>query len=40
MTMAIAVVDTAGKLVYLEKMDGTQYGSVDVAIDKARSLCR
>jgi glc operon protein GlcG len=36
-TMAIAVVDPAGRLVYLEKMDGTQYGSIDVAIDKARS---
>ncbi len=35
--MAIAVVDMSGKLVYLEKMDGVQYGSVDVAIDKARS---
>ena len=36
-TMAIAVVDTAGALVYFEKMDGTQNGSVNVAIDKARS---
>lgn len=36
-TMAIAVVDTAGNLVYFEKMDGTQTGSVDVAIAKARS---
>ena len=35
--MSIAVVDTAGMLVYLEKMDGVQYGSVDVSIDKARS---
>src|SRR6266700_1964835 len=36
-TMAIAVVDTAGNLVYFEKMDGTQTGSVNVSIDKARS---
>ena len=36
-TMAIAIVDTAGNLLYFEKMDGTQTGSVDVAIDKARS---
>jgi len=35
--MAIAIVDGAGHLVYFEKMDGTQIGSVDVAIDKARS---
>lgn len=35
--MAIAVVDTGGHLVYFEKMDGTQTGSVEVAIDKARS---
>jgi uncharacterized protein GlcG (DUF336 family) len=35
--MAIAVVDTAGNLVYFEKMDGTQTGSVNVSIDKARS---
>jgi glc operon protein GlcG len=36
-TMAVAIVDTAGNLVYFEKMDGTQSGSVAVAIDKARS---
>lgn len=35
--MAVAVVDTAGNLVYFEKMDGTQHGSVHVAIEKARS---
>lgn len=35
--MAIAIVDTGGHLVYFEKMDGTQTGSVEVAIDKARS---
>ena len=34
---AAAVVDPGGHLVYFEKMDGTQTGSVAVAIDKARS---
>ena len=36
-TMAVAVVDTGGNLVYFEKMDGTQTGSVRVAISKGRS---
>ncbi len=36
-TMAVAIVDTAGDLVYFEKMDGTQSGSVTVSIEKARS---
>ena len=36
-TMAIAIVDPNGTLVYYEKMDNTQNGSADVAIDKARS---
>lgn len=35
--MAVAIVDPAGNLVYFEKMDGTQNGSVSVALDKARS---
>ena len=35
--MCIAIVDPGGNLVYLEKMDGTQTGSVNVAIDKAKS---
>ncbi len=35
--MAIAVVDNHGFLVYYERMDDTQTGSVDVAIDKARA---
>ncbi len=35
--MAVAVVDTAGDLVYFEKMDGTQSGSVSVSMEKARS---
>jgi uncharacterized protein GlcG (DUF336 family) len=35
--MAVAVVDTAGNLVYYEKMDNTQIGSANVAIEKART---
>jgi glc operon protein GlcG len=36
-TMAVAIVNPDGTLVYFEKMDGTQNGSAQVAIDKARS---
>ena len=36
-TMAVAIVDIAGDLVYFEKMDGTQTASVKVALGKARS---
>lgn len=36
-TMAVAIVDPAGNLIYYEKMDNTQLGSSNVAIDKARS---
>ena len=36
-TMAIAIVDSGGTLVYFEKLDGTQIGSVEVAIGKART---
>ncbi|MGC2529940.1 MAG: heme-binding protein [Candidatus Acidiferrum sp.] len=36
-SMAVAIVDTSGNLVYYEKMDNTQLGSANVAIDKARS---
>jgi len=39
-TMAVAIVDTAGDLVYFEKLDGTQAASVDIAVDKARSAAR
>jgi glc operon protein GlcG len=39
-TMAAAVVDTGGDLVYFEKLDGTQAASVDIAVDKARSAAR
>jgi glc operon protein GlcG len=39
-TMAAAIVDTAGDLVYFEKLDGTQAASVNIAQDKARSAAR
>jgi uncharacterized protein GlcG (DUF336 family) len=34
-TMAMAIVDTGGSLVYCETMQDTQIGSVEVAIEKA-----
>jgi glc operon protein GlcG len=34
---AVAIVDTGGFLVYFEKMQDTQTGSVDLAIEKART---
>lgn len=34
---AVAIVDPGGHLVYFERMDNTQIGSVQFAIDKARS---
>lgn len=36
-TMAVAIVDPDGTLIYYEKMDNTQLGSADVSISKARS---
>src|SRR5438045_5095586 len=39
-TMAVAIVDPAGVLIYYEKMDNTQNGSADVSINKARSAAR
>jgi glc operon protein GlcG len=36
-TMAVTIVDIGGDLVYFEKMDGTQTGSVTVSIEKART---
>ena len=39
-TMAIAIVDTHGELVYFEKMDDTQQASVVVSQEKARSAAR
>lgn len=38
--MAVAIVDTAGNLVYFEKMDGTQVASATIAVDKARSAAQ
>lgn len=35
--MAVAVVDTAGYLVYFERMQDTQLASVEIAIEKAKS---
>lgn len=35
--MAVAIVDTGGHLVYFEKMQDTQTGSVDLAIEKAKT---
>lgn len=35
--VVVAVVDSGGHLVLLERMDSTQYGSVEVALQKARS---
>ena len=39
-TVAAAVVDTGGDLVYFERMDGTQVASARVAQDKARTAVR
>jgi glc operon protein GlcG len=35
--MAVAIVDPSGNLVYYEKMDATQLGSANLAVEKARS---
>src|SRR5467141_4452908 len=39
-TVAVAIVGPAGTLVYFEKMDNTQLGSGEVAIDKARTAAQ
>jgi uncharacterized protein GlcG (DUF336 family) len=39
-TMVISVVDDGGHLLYLERMDGTQIGSVEVAQEKAATAVR
>ncbi len=39
-TQAAAIVDIAGELVYFEKLDGTQFASNDIAIDKAKASVR
>ena len=36
-SVVIAVVDEGGHLLHLVRLDNTQYGSIDVAIQKARS---
>jgi glc operon protein GlcG len=38
--LAIAVVDTHGELVALQKMDQTQFASINIAIGKARTAAR
>jgi glc operon protein GlcG len=35
--VVIAVVDEGGHLIYLQRMDGTQTGSIEVAMGKART---
>lgn len=35
--VVVAIVDDAGHLIYLSRMDGAQLGSIEVAQDKARS---
>jgi uncharacterized protein GlcG (DUF336 family) len=35
--VAIAIVDDGGNLIYLQRMDGTQTGSIQIAIDKAKT---
>ena len=36
-TMVITILDDGGNLLYLERMDDTQIGSIEVAMQKARS---
>jgi glc operon protein GlcG len=36
-TMVVAIVDDGGNLVYLQRMDNTQIGSIEVAMKKAKS---
>jgi len=35
--VVIAIVDDGGHLLYLQRLDDTQYGSVNVSIEKARA---
>ncbi len=39
-TMVIAIVDDGGNLIYLQRMDETQIGSIEVATEKAKSAVR
>jgi uncharacterized protein GlcG (DUF336 family) len=36
-SVVIAIVDDGGHLLYLQRLDNTQFGSIDVAIEKARA---
>ena len=38
--VVIAVVDDGGHLIYLQRMDGTQTGSINVAVQKALAALR
>jgi uncharacterized protein GlcG (DUF336 family) len=40
LTVVIAIVDDGGSLVYLERMDGTQLGSIVVAQEKAATALK
>ena len=35
--MVIAIVDDGGSLLYLQRLDGTQTGSIDIALQKAKT---
>jgi glc operon protein GlcG len=39
-TMVVAIMDDGGHLIYLERMDGTQIGSVEVAQEKAATAIK
>ena len=39
-TVAVAIVDPAGELVFFERIDNTQAGSITVSQDKARTAAR
>jgi glc operon protein GlcG len=39
-TVAAAIVDPSGELVYFDKIDNTQFGSNDLAVQKARTAAR
>jgi glc operon protein GlcG len=39
-TVVITIVDDGGNLLYLERMDGTQLGSIEIAQFKARSAVK
>ena len=39
-TIAVAIVDPSGNLVYYEKMDNTQLGSASIAVEKAATAAK